>query len=257
MLSDKELNQLAIQLIEEVDFHKYLKEFEWDNAALSPAWEKRKQLSKLFQDGCANVEEYADEAHRWGFGSTISKDVKANPVYKKYLPLLCTLWAKRSDPWEDPDAMCALIKLLEIDRFKIARVSKLVTFLNQDNYGIYDSRVSYALGRLTFNEKRVFPFVAGRVTGGTSRVAGDQNINGNPKRIARSYVEFLRLVRKTADLLNEKGVTSPELAAVVGEKWNPALVEMALFMYGESREKKSDIARVCPQRTREWEAHCM
>lgn len=256
MLSNQEIDRLALQLIRHygADLETYLGRFEWKKKQLRDAWPTRLALEKLLPS--STTEAYADAVHKWGFGPAVHPSVTAHKNYKSNLAQLCMSWRAGSNPWHNPAAMAALIGLMEISRFKIARVSKLVCFLNQQAYGIYDSRVSYALKDLLTPDgtRRVFPFVGGRsIRNGAKRYVYADSAMSDPYRAATVYVNFLRLLQRTADELNQKGgIRNAAVSQIVGSQWTPALIEIALFMAGEIRESNADIPPYCPNTNSRW-----
>lgn len=232
----------------------YLHSFEFKGEKFAAGWRTRKSLSYTDKDKYSEIK-YADRVHRWGFGSDVPADVKSSLLYRPELEKLCRFWSIEGDPWarDDQEAMNSFIALMSMDEFKIAKVSKLICFLNQDRYAIYDSRVSYALRKLSIGGLRVFPQVGGRPArkGEPRRVGPTQSVTGDARRIARTYVDFLMLMRCFAERLNDKAPLTAD-AEDGPSLWNPSLVEMALFMLGESRAAGDKLPRICSYRTRPW-----
>lgn len=244
MLNDTQVNTLADHIIASLDLQAWLGAFHWNQKALPEAWTERQALA--LSGDADSAEHYSDLVHRWGFGGqAVRKVVRENVAFIPALQTLCRTWSGNPRPWECAEAMEALIARLDIEYLGIARVSKFVCFLDQDRYAIYDSRVSYALKDLTLDGvHRVFPFVAGKQVAADRYVLADL-VTGTPRRIATSYVDFLRLMRRIVDKLNAvAGITDPSLHPSVGRKWSPALLEMALFMAGQKRDRNPGIRKL-------------
>lgn len=249
MLNNAQIDQLADDLISQVDLPACLNGFEWDRQALQLAWASRQALAdERFGD---TVEQYAEQVHKWGFGASVRASVAQHAAYSPSMRTLCQTWSEEPQPWGCPAAVESLIALLEIKYLGIARVSKFVCFLDQDRYAIYDSRVSYALKDLTLDGiQRVFPFVGGRPVKNSRYVLADV-IASKPRHMTAVYIVFLHLLQRVAEKLNERGgITDRPLQQVVGQQWTPALLEMALFMAGRQRLKTADIRRLD---TRLWD----
>jgi hypothetical protein len=243
MLNNMQIDKLADDLIAQVDFLGCLNTFEWDRQTLQPAWASRRALASAgFRD---TVEQYAERVHKWGFGTSVRASVRDHTVFSPSMRTLCQAWLEESHPWACRAAIENLIALLDIKYLGIARVSKFVCFLDQDRYAIYDSRVSYALKDLTLDGiGRVFPFVGGRPVKNAQYVFAD-TISTKPRHMAAVYIGFLRLLQRVAEKLNESGgITDPALQQVVGKRWTPALLEMALFMAGQHRRKTATIRQL-------------
>ena len=243
MLNNVQIDKLADDLIAQVDFLACLDTFEWDRQALRPAWASRQALaSDGFRD---TVEHYAERVHKWGFGTSVRASVRGHTAFSPSMRALCQAWSEQPHPWSCPVAIDNLIALLDIKYLGIARVSKFVCFLDQDRYAIYDSRVSYALKDLTLDGiGRVFPFIGGRPVKNAQYVLAD-TVATKPRHMAAVYIGFLRLLQRVAEKLNERGgIADPALQQVVGKRWTPALLEMALFMAGQDRRKTATIRRL-------------
>lgn len=230
---------------------EYLESYAFNKQNFTAGWATRIGLS-YSKHGTDIL--YADEVHKWGFGGApIADHVRNTKGFNDNISLLCRHWEAEGSYWENPQAMESFIVLMSIKNFKIARVSKLICFLNQDRYAIYDSRVSYALRKLTIKGLRVFPQVGGRParSGEPPRVT-PSTFTGDARRMARTYIDFLNLMHCFAERLNENAPLS-----LVGEdmpsRWNPSLVEMALFMFGEPRTRGDKLPRFCSYITRPWE----
>ena len=111
------------------------------------------------------------------------------------------------------------LNILNISGVGIARSSKWICFIDQENYAIYDSRVSLALSKI-INEKKKKPFFQ-------VLKRRDLKTKKYPKGSSRSksltvddYFIFLKFINKVAD---EYGI-------------KPYEVEMSLFMMGDNEE---------------------
>lgn len=246
MLNKETIEALATQLASRAEgLEAWLKNYQWKKANLAEAWPVRQTLQFHRFDG--NHVQYADDVHRWGFGAAVSATVRTDPVYAPGLVELCRTWADHPTPWGNTEAVEALVNLLNISGFKIARVSKLVCFLDHDRLAIYDSRVSYALKDLCVNGRRVFPFVGGRAAPkGKGPYVGADAAMSDPRLSANIYIDFLRLMQRTAAKMNANGgIHDIALRNILGTaSWTPALLEMALFMEGQERNAGPDIARL-------------
>jgi len=243
MFDTTQTDRLADDLIVQFDLEMWLGAFEWAGAPLEPAWAKRLALAAEGRDeGAAN---YADRVHEWGFGHAVQARVRQHRAYVDSLHALCKTWSADAGRLPGQAAADSLAALLEIPHLGIARVSKFICFLNPEHYGIYDSRVSYALKDLSLDgTRRVFPFIGGKQVKHARYVLSDP-IVGDARCMAAVYAGFVQLLRRTAEKLNMRGgITGPGVARVCGKQWTPALLEMALFMAGQHREKTPDICRL-------------
>lgn len=242
MLDTTQTDRLADDLIAQVDLERWLHAFEWDGAPLEPAWARRLALAAEGRaDGAAH---YADRVHRWGFGHVVQARVRQHADYADSLHALCGTWSADAGRPPGRAAADSLAAMLEIPHLGIARVSKFICFLDQEQYGIYDSRVSYALKDLSLDgTRRVFPFIGGKQVKHASYVLSDP-LTAEPQCMAAVYAGFVQLLRRTAEKLNGRGgIACSGVAGVCGKQWTPALLEMALFMAGQHRERTPDIRR--------------
>jgi hypothetical protein len=113
--------------------------------------------------------------------------------------------------------------------------------------------VSYALKDLSLDgTRRVFPFIGGKQVKHARYVLSDP-LTADPQCMAAVYTGFVQLLRRTAEKLNGRGgIAGPGVARVCGQQWTPALLEMAMFMAGQHRERTPDIR---PLDTGLWRRH--
>lgn len=243
MLNTTQIAQLASDLITQVDLTSWLHAFEWEGQALEPAWARRLSLEST--GWVDHAEHYGDRVHTWGFGHVVQTRVRQQASYVLALRTLCEIWSQHTRACTSPLAIDSLAALLGIRYLGIARVSKFICFLSQERYAIYDSRVSYALKDLSLDGcKRVFPFVGGKQVKHTKYVLADP-IASDAQHMAVIYAEFLRLLQRVAEQLNAQGgIADPALQQACGPRWTPALLEMALFMAGQHREKTPKIRQL-------------
>jgi len=211
------------------------------------AWNTRQALENGAQgiDPSA-VPAYAEQVHRWGFGNKpIADHVRAAAEWPTAIHDLARTWSAAVDPIATSEALHALRRLLEIRGVGLATATKWTCFLDQSRFAIYDSRVAYALRRLTIDDRRVFPFVGGRETTRTrGQVVYADGCVSRPSRAVTAYVNYLLVVRKAALLLNERTGT---------DEWTPARVECGLFMAGQNRLREPGIQPLHQQINRSYQ----
>lgn len=198
-------------------------EFEWGNQTAQEARDERDRFADKFsawvKAGCqdSGAEDEIQAVHEWGFGKKLDERQRGlfdPPNFQAFCAMLKT-WAAGS-PKEARRA--ALEECLLIPHFGIARHSKWLCFIDQQNFAIYDSRVSLALRKIEIDGKRAFPTVGGRQANTPTPTAlGKAPVAA--ERMSNAYMMYL-------DLLN-----------AVKKDWGfdrVADIEMALFMLGRN-----------------------
>jgi len=232
-LTEIEVKSFATKLADLYDYSKLLLEFEWNHERMPAAWDTRQALSPraVIKDSRGAIE-FAQSVHRWGFNNTsIRKSVLRNNSFESCLLEVIREWQKPDDAIEREVARTALRTLLCIQGLGLATATKWICFLDQRRFAIYDSRVSYALHPLELDGGgRTFPFIGPRVSYGRRAeiVYGDSCV-GNPDRAAITYLNFLAVIRKTAEILTSRGDR---------RDWCASLVECCLFVEGKARLRK-------------------
>jgi hypothetical protein len=188
---------------------------------LPQAWTTRvnleAQLSQAVRAHSATAVVAAAEAvHKWGFGSSIPKEVKSIATFGRTLLSALVAFDGATPPY---CAMreSALAALLDIDGIGIATASKWICFVDQSRFGIFDSRVSIALRDIPVAHARAFPIVPRQALQGKVQFGSDTQINSNPLRMARAYLDYLAVLSTIARRV----------------RLDAAEVEMALFMIGD------------------------
>jgi hypothetical protein len=237
MFNTTQTDRLADALIGQVDPERWLLAFEWGSEPLEPAWPRR--LALVAEGRADGALHYADRVHKWGFSHAVQARVRQHPEYDGSLHALCETWSANARHAPCKAAVDSLAALLEIPHLGIARVSKFICFLDQEQYGIYDSRVSYALKDLSLDgTTRVFPLIGGRQVHHSWYVLSDP-VAADAQCMAAVYVAVVQLLLRTAQKLNRRGgIAGPGAVQVCGEQWTSALLEMALFMAGQRRERR-------------------
>jgi hypothetical protein len=196
--------------------------FTWGTVELPTAWLTRKQLAAaldaaLTTGSLSALLAAADRIFLWGFGQGIPQSVRGDP---SFLPALYeALLRFRLTPRGNYRACVpALARLLCIKDLGIASVSKWICLLDQERFAIYDSRVSVALLNVAAPcGSRAFPVVGRRPIKGVLAWQADSQVNNDPWRAARVYVDYLHVL---------------EQVRVLHRRHYAARIEMALFMAG-------------------------
>lgn len=235
MLTTNQTERLAKDLRDLYDFPALIGQFAWGGEVMPGVWTTRERLmpASTIADAQAAAE-YAAAVHRWGFnGKNIRSEVTDAAAWPQSILSLVKEWQSTQDPLDRQEALQAMQSLLEFKFLGMATVTKWTCFLDQSRYAIYDSRVSYALRGLLIDNLRVFPFVGARVgdEDRSTRVVQDACVL-EPAMAVTTYVNFLRVIRRTAALLEQ---ISP------GIQWTPARVECCLFVAGEHRLRENSI----------------
>lgn len=195
--------------------------FNWQGSGLPTAWTTRVGLvlplvSATRAGAATAVLKAANDVYKWGFGGkSIPPKIVNNPAF--HAALNGTLIAfDGATPRHHAARESALASLLRIEGVGIATASKWICFLDQGRYGIFDSRVSIALRAIHVANNRAFPIVGRRAQAKFSAFRPDTHIVSNSARMARAYLDYLRVLSEVA---RASGLL-------------PAEVEMALFTLG-------------------------
>ena len=212
---------------------EYFEKFEWQKKNVNESFEIRKNAAKKFQNWVTRLknqskpdlieaENMFNHVLEWGFGTKNFFNGKKyiNNKQKKVGELKD--FCKFINDWNKgnrEEKRKSHLNILNISGVGIARSSKWICFIDQENYAIYDSRVSLALSKI-INKKKEKPFFQ-------VLKRRDLKTKKYPKGSSRSksltvddYFIFLKFINKVAD---EYGI-------------KPYEVEMSLFMMGDNEE---------------------
>lgn len=116
------------------------------------------------------------------------------------------------------DQKQAIEAALRLPGMGLTYASKLLRFLDPDNYGALDSRVRAAL------QGKVAPSAIGKIH------------DGNQNSMSKGYLEFLKYVSAIGQQLDSEGIARPPCNLPTGARrgWRTADIEMALFKWAES-----------------------
>ena len=219
---------------------EYSEKFEWQKKNATESLVTRNNKAKEFQSWIRKLtnqskpdlkeaENMFNHVLEWGFGTKNFFNGKKyiNNKQKKVGELkdFCKFindWNKgdrKEKRKSSEEKRKSHLNILNISGVGIARSSKWICFIDQENYAIYDSRVSLALSKI-INEKKKKPFFQ-------VLKRRDLKTKKYPKGSSRSksltvddYFIFLKFINKVAD---EYGI-------------KPYEVEMSLFMMGDNEE---------------------
>ena len=219
---------------------EYRKNFEWQKKNATESLYNRnnkaeefqswiRKLTKQSKPDLKEAENMFNHVLEWGFGTKNFFNGKKyiNNKQKKVGELkdFCKFindWNKgdrKEKRKSSEEKRKSHLNILNISGVGIARSSKWICFIDQENYAIYDSRVSLALSKI-INEKKKKPFFQ-------VLKRRDLKTKKYPKGSSRSksltvddYFIFLKFINKVAD---EYGI-------------KPYKVEMSLFMMGDNEE---------------------
>ena len=221
-----EFNANCASIRDSFPWEALLADYEWDAADLEGVYEVRNALEASLQGwirkGFPTGEglKVADDILRWGFGKGLpSQPEDWEETFRTAVERLIT----------DEISEAVEVLLIGSNRLGIASVSKLLTFVEQTQFGIYDSRVAYALRNVTNGAHRVFPCPAWRAN---DQVTGDNAITRSPNKAVvagEAYESFVRWARRSAECLGTHHAFGYE------KQWSPSFIEMALFMAGRVR----------------------
>lgn len=187
-----------------------LERFSWKGDDRSTGWKRRDELSKgliaaLESEDADKLMEALERIHTWGLPGRLPVSVRNNK--ERVLALLKR--AVLDGPSADQVA-----ELLSFDRIGIATVSKWIGLLEQEQFAIFDSRVSVALRMLREKASRCFPVLPRRRTGKHTPWPSDRVSRDD---MALYYLRYLAHVRDVGHAMDLQ----------------PSEVEMALFMIGD------------------------
>lgn len=219
---------------------EYSEKFEWQKKNATESLKIRNNKAKEFQNWIKKLtnqskpdlkeaENMFNHVLEWGFGTKNFFNGKKyiNNKQKKVGELkdFCKFindWNKgdrKEKRKNSEEKRKSHLNILNISGVGIARSSKWICFIDQENYAIYDSRVSLALSKI-INEKKKKPFFQ-------VLKRRDLKTKKYPKGSSRSksltvddYFIFLKFINKVAD----------------DYKMKPFEVEMSLFMMGDNEK---------------------
>ena len=219
---------------------EYRKNFEWQKKNVKESLKIRdnkadefqnwiKKLTNQSKPDLKEAENMFNHVLEWGFGTKnffngkkyINKKKKKVGELKDFCKFIND-WNKgdrKEKRKNSEEKRKSHLNILNISGVGIARSSKWICFIDQENYAIYDSRVSLALSKI-INEKKKKPFFQ-------VLKRRDLKTKKYPKGSSRSkiltvddYFIFLEFINKVA---REYGI-------------EPYKVEMSLFMMGDNEE---------------------
>ncbi len=161
--STDDLFQQFREIYSKKDILDSVSEYQWKIGDSNAAKKERSSVAGKFQNwvrnGCSKdkAEYHADRVMKWGFNNCKSpKSLSCNT--DKFCKLV-SCWNKEENQKDMHDLLTKFLKLYGIG---MARSSKWLCFVDERRFCIYDSRVSYALSRIKYNNRRVFPIIGGR-----------------------------------------------------------------------------------------------